>query len=323
MDDYIDQFINDVCAGKTNETPRAYRAKLRQFKNHLDGAEINQETVNLFRTCLLSRAEKRRGGSMVPGGLSVFTVRSVLTTVRHFIRWGAARGLWSPVELQNVREPKPEPKAITNDCFDALLEAATVTGAPWEQSRNIALLYVLRDTGGRAGCISRIELSNIDMETGEVWATDKGGISYLEFNEPTIAAVKEWLQFRAEFARDDRLFTGRRGYGISRQGIDRVLRRLAIAGGVNHLRHNAHSFRHAFARDVIQAGADLSQTSQLLGHSSIVVTAKYYARWDRRELKRAHRRYSPGRLLKPPKRRNCKTLIVGSNLTVASIVSDE
>lgn len=302
MNTYIEQFLADVCAGKTNETPAAYRAKLRQFKNHLNGAEVNQESVNMFRSKLLSRTEKRRGGLTVPGGLSVFTVRSVLTTVRHFLKWGTARGLWEPIELQNIKEPQPEPKAITAECFNALLEAAAETGPPWEQSRNTALLFVLRDTGGRAGCISRIEVSSIDLSDGSAWAADKGGITTLEFNEPTIAAVLDWLPWRAGLALDDRLFTGRRGRGISRQGIDRVLRRLATAAGVGHLRHNAHSFRHAFARDVIQAGADLSQTSQLMGHSSVVVTAKYYARWDRRELKRAHRAYSPGRLLKPPLR---------------------
>lgn len=156
--------------------------------------------------------------------------------------------------------------------------------------------------GGRAGCISRLEVSNIDLVDGSAWATDKGGVTDLDFNDSTIAAILDWLPFRATMAQDDRLFTGRRGRGISRQGIARILGRLAAAADVGHLRHNAHSFRHAFARDVIQAGADLS----LMGHSSVAVTAKYYARWDRRELKRAHRKYSPGRLLKPPRLETAK-----------------
>jgi hypothetical protein len=34
-----------------------------------------------------------------------------------------------------------------------------------------------------------------------------------------------------------------------------------------------------------------------MNHSSTVVTHKYYARWKRKELKKFHKRYSPGRML--------------------------
>ena len=68
-------------------------------------------------------------------------------------------------------------------------------------------------------------------------------------------------------------------------------RRAKQAGVKGHV--NPHSFRHAFARDYILSGGDLATLSQLMGHSSILVTKKYYARFNVKELQEKHARHSP------------------------------
>ena len=40
--------------------------------------------------------------------------------------------------------------------------------------------------------------------------------------------------------------------------------------------HKFHSFRHTFATNLSRAGVPIEETSALLGHSSIEMTAKYY-----------------------------------------------
>ena len=131
-----------------------------------------------------------------------------------------------------------------------------------------------------------------------VEVTEKGGKERnLYLNSPAVCTLRDWLKFREDMADDDRLFTSRKGTGLTREGIYRVLARLAGAAGVRG-RFNPHAFRHAFARDTLQAGADLSQVSELLGHNSVAVTAEYYARWDDRELQATHRRVSPGAKIK-------------------------
>lgn len=47
-------------------------------------------------------------------------------------------------------EPDVEPKPITAVTFSKLVKTATTMGEYWEQVRNVALLYCLRDTGGNA-----------------------------------------------------------------------------------------------------------------------------------------------------------------------------
>lgn len=308
LGDLINQFVRDVCAGKTNETPTAYQSKMNHLKKFLGDEDITQEKMEAFKTYLLTRDKKQRGKSEVKGNLSLFTVRSVLATTRHFLRWAGERGkIPQGVMISNIKEPRPEPKYVDSLTVEKLLQAAGELDNDWERARNTAIIYVLRDTGGRVGSIVNIELGNMDLEKGYATAKDKGNqLSWLWFNAPTIDAIREWLHYRDQLNPIDyRLFLCTRGYGISRQGIYRMLGSLAKQARVQG-RWNPHSFRHAFARDSLLAGADLGQVSDLMNHSSIVVTHKYYARWKKMELKRFHKRFSPGRNLPKVKKGSAK-----------------
>lgn len=292
----ITMFLDSRCEGKWNETRESYRAKLGKLSQFLNGRDITQETINDFRSYLIG-GKKRDGNT-----LSVFTIRTTLATVKNFLRWGCQAGYLPPITLANVKEPPAAPKAITEDTVNRIIKAAGAAGAEWERIRNLAIIYTLRDSGCRVGVITKLEIGNIDLHRGLGIAADKGGkLTTIFFSQPTRAALAAWLKYRSVIhPADNLLFTGAKKTGLTRGGIHKVLSRLAAAAGCGGDRHNPHSFRHAFARDYITAGGDLSQVSQALGHSSITVTAKYYARWNIREIKRLHSRYSPGNKLPIP-----------------------
>ena len=42
-----------------------------------------------------------------------------------------------------------------------------------------------------------------------------------------------------------------------------------------------HMFRHTFAVELLKAGVDIRKVSRALGHSSVTITEKYYARWNK------------------------------------------
>ncbi|RCK72734.1 MAG: Integrase [Anaerolineae bacterium] len=294
----ISQFLIDVCGGKTNETPMAYLGKLRYLERFLEEQqeqEITQEVIERFRIWLFTRETKIVGKKEVKGKLSPFTIKTVLTTVRHFLRWANEHGHLPKIILKNIKEPQPDPKAVSPNTFECMLEAALTTGEEWEKARNVALLYLLRDTGGRCGSIVNLRLDNIDLDRGSAVVLDKGGrYSWLFFTGKTIEAIQKWLEYRDTVTpKDVFLLLNSKGMPLNRQYIRRVLNELAKIGGVDKERHNPHSFRHAFARDLLLAGADLSQASQLLNHSTIVTTARYYARWSKKELAEIHHKYSP------------------------------
>ena len=71
-------------------------------------------------------------------------------------------------------------------------------------------------------------------------------------------------------------------------GIYRILEKLARQGGVKG-RFNPHSFRHALARCLLRNGADMGTVSQILGHTDVETTHRFYARWTEDELVERHR----------------------------------
>lgn len=40
-------------------------------------------------------------------------------------------------------------------------------------------------------------------------------------------------------------------------------------------------FRHTFAVELLKAGVDIRKVSRALGHSSVVITELYYAKWNK------------------------------------------
>jgi len=85
--------------------------------------------------------------------------------------------------------------------------------------------------------------------------------------------------------------TGAREGKFNEDTLTAVLRRLKRVAGVKG-RANAHSFRHAFARDTLLAGADLAWLAQVLGHRELSTTMMY-STLATNDLQAKHRSLSP------------------------------
>jgi len=70
-------------------------------------------------------------------------------------------------------------------------------------------------------------------------------------------------------------------------GLRQLLRRRTAAVGLAGL--HPHAWRHGFACAMLNAGAELSAVSSMMGHSSTRVTEMVYARWDVRGVQRQYR----------------------------------
>lgn len=300
----LEAFITDVCGGKTNETPATYRSKLMRLIRWMEARrlmlpELRLKHVEQFRLSMIEQQTVIRGKRAQPGRLSPFTIHTVMRTVKHFLRWAYLhkRIRFDPTPLRIPPPPRPDPKPIAAEHVMALLLAASRHGQIWERARNLAMIYMLRDTAGRIGAILNADIDNLDLHSGRLDVREKGDTPHaLYLNAPTRQAIRTWLKFRPELEpKENTLFLSQRGRRLSRSGFYSVLERLrTIAGLQGKGRTNPHAFRHAWVRDFLKAGADLSRASQIVGHSSIQITSDYYARWADGELQDAHRHYSPG-----------------------------
>ena len=306
LQNIIDLFVADVCAGKRNETPKTYKAKLKYFTlfvtPDIDVISLPIDIFEQFKNFLINRTQKRWGAETISEPLSLFTIKTVLTTTRHFLRWAHQNNYLPTNVTKSVTiptPPHPHPKAITIDDVDRLLKAAAGHGPKVIRYRNLSIIYMLRDTGGRIGGLVNLDIQDLELERERAYVTEKGGKSrYLYMLPTTVLVLSEWLKHRHLLEpKDHRVFTSKYHRGLSRPGIYGLLRILAQKGKLQG-RYNPHSFRHAFARDALKNGGDLSRVSRLLGHSSVAVTADYYACWADEELHEFHASVSPARNLK-------------------------
>lgn len=301
----INHFIDDVCVGKTNLTTLAYKNKLSYLSRYIGSdmpmSNFTPQLLIDFRKDMQSRNTKQCGSRTIVGKLSPFTVATAFVTVRYFFVWCHKNNITSENLMEGIdlpKAPKPDPKAVRNDTVLELLKLAAETGEAWCRPRNIAIVYLLRDTGGRLNALSKIDVDNMELNLRRIQTTTKGDKHVtLRLTNITVQAIKNWLPIRASLAPlDHKLLTNKRGVGLAPLGIYRAIYTLAERGQITG-RSNPHAFRHAFARDLLRNGADLSTVSQLMNHSSIQVTADYYARWSDDELQYSHNKYSPANSL--------------------------
>lgn len=60
--------------------------------------------------------------------------------------------------------------------------------------------------------------------------------------------------------------------------FDKLYRRVFKAAGIQG---HSHMLRHTFSVELLKAGVDIRKVSKALGHSSVTITERYYAKWNR------------------------------------------
>jgi len=87
------------------------------------------------------------------------------------------------------------------------------------------------------------------------------------------------------------VFLARAGKRLRYDGIYQLLKRLAARAGVTE-KWNPHNWRHGAARGMLRRGANLAQVSQILGHSDVSVTVRFYGSFVDDELAACHSKYT-------------------------------
>jgi site-specific recombinase XerD len=185
------------------------------------------------------------------------------------------------------------PRALEPEQLAALLSScdrATAVG-----SRNYAVLVLLARLGMRRCEVAALQLDDIDWRASEIIVRGKGmRVEALPLPSDVGQALAEYLrhgrpssaQGRAVFVR---VMPAHRA--LTPHGITEVVISAGRRAGLGEI--TAHRLRHTAARELLRAGAPLSEIGQLLRHRSQLTTA-IYAKVDRERLRELARPWPGG-----------------------------
>jgi integrase/recombinase XerD len=216
-------------------------------------------------------------------GLGARSRARALVAVRRLLRFAAAEGLIAvdPTDGQpGPAAPRPLPRVLRRDEVEALLGAVDATSLLGRRDR--AMLEVLYGSGLRVSELVGLPLSALDRRAGVLRVRGKGGRERIvPLGEPALEALDAWLaEGRPAWRREagagaDAVFLTRRGAPMTRQNFFARLKQLARVAGVPGERVSPHVFRHAFATDLLEGGADLRAVQAMLGHADLSTTQIY------------------------------------------------
>ena len=255
--------------GLSPNTIAAYTRDLNQYVEFLEGREPDEKLVTSFIGELRAR------------GLADSTVGRKIASIRGLHRFLVVEGFRTadPTALvDGPRRPDPFPKALTVDEAIALVETPGREDAA--ARRDSALLEFLYGTGARVSETVGVDLNDLDLDDMVVQVTGKGAKQRLvPLGSKAVDAIRAWLPDRlglvSRNARGDPLFLNLRGGRLSRQGVFDIVKKHAVAAGIEAARVSPHVLRHSAATHMVEAGADLRTVQEMLGHATISTTQVY------------------------------------------------
>ena len=133
-------------------------------------------------------------------------------------------------------------------------------------------------TGARLGECVQIKWKNIDLKESLITIGDKDLITKSRRVRviPLVKEIQDYLYRDAKNAieKDSFIFSKSNGFPYRKEYVSKMFKKAVINSGIKKSIH-FHSLRHSFASNLVSAGAPITAVSELMGHSSIMVTQIY------------------------------------------------
>ena len=180
-------------------------------------------------------------------------------------------------DLRAPRKSQRLPQVLSRDEVGRLLAAPR--GTDPAALRDRALLELMYACGLRASEAVGLEVRDVDLKAQVLRTRGKGAKERLvPVGREALAAVKVWLARGRPVlvgpGEEARLFVNRRGTGLTRQGLYKIVQRHARTVGLEG-RMSPHTLRHTFATHLLAGGCDLRSVQEMLGHADVATTQIY------------------------------------------------
>lgn len=281
----------------SEDTQKAYQSDITEFVVFLtdsgDGTPVDLTTIDQYdaRVFLSMLYEK--------GDVSRTIARKV-SSLRAFYRFLERNAVvttnpFAGVQLKKSGQHLPRYfyEKELNKLFEVVMTDTSLLGL-----RNRLLLEILYGTGARVSEAATLTLGMIDQTARVITITGKGNKTRIvPYGQYAADALASYLRdarpqlFAKSQIMHDNLFVNQRGQALTASGIEYILKQLAKKAGLTQM-ISAHMFRHTYATDMLNNGADLRTVQQLLGHSSLSTT-QIYTHVTTDALQKSYRNFFP------------------------------
>jgi integrase/recombinase XerC len=267
----IRQFIHYLSAEKnaSPHTCRNYLRDLEQFESFLEGSAVEKVDRMVLRKYLSFLHRKNRKSS----------IARKLSTLRSFFKYLVREQIISANPAKPVSTPKVEkllPSALTVDEAFRLVESPSREKIIREtELRDRAILELLYSSGIRVSELVGLNPDRVDLDLGIIRVMGKGRKERIvPIGTKAMEALKSYAEIRGTMEDTSPLFLNRRGGRLTDRSVVRLVKKYGRQSGIFR-KISPHSLRHTFATHLLDAGADLREIQEMLGHASLSTTQRY------------------------------------------------
>jgi integrase/recombinase XerC len=283
----ISQFIHYLSIEKnaSPHTCRGYLRDLEEFERFLKDSGTFLSSRGEVRMENVDRLAIRKYLSFLHRRNKKSSIARKISTLRSFFKYLVKEERISSNPAKTVSSPKVEkmlPTALTVDETFRLVESTKgIPGTPPSEKekkrrlRDLTILELLYSSGLRVSELVGLNANQLDPELGIVRVMGKGRKERIvPVGKKAVEAVKNYLEERGTLETESPLFVNARGGRLTVRSVGRLVKEYTRRSGIFR-KVSPHTLRHTFATHLLDAGADIREIQEMLGHASLSTTQRY------------------------------------------------
>ncbi len=285
-DGFIHQFIRYLSTEKnaSPHTCRCYRRDLEEFQDFLKTSGIILGPTGKIEIEKADRIAIRKYLSFLHRKNRKSSIARKISALRSFFKYLVREQVISSNPAKGVSTPKVEktlPATLTVDEAFRLMESPKTIfeksseGSKEKGLRDRAILELLYSSGLRVSELVGLNSNQLDLDLGIVKVMGKGRKERIvPVGAKAIEALEAYLKKRGLIEGDDPVFVNPLGGRLTARSVGRLMKGYTRRSGIFR-KVSPHSLRHTFATHLLDAGADIREIQEMLGHSSLSTTQRY------------------------------------------------
>ena len=267
MDNEYRDYLTSIRKYPDN-TVNSYISDITIFQEYLDSLKINYLRIDkdIIREYL-----KVLGNSNYKSS----SINRILSSLKNYYEYLEYKHLIEYNPLKDLNRPKKEkrlPNFINNNDYEEIIKKS-LERTDFIGRRNTLLLELLYSSGIRISEALNIKIKDINMGDKSIRILGKGSkMRIVYFGEYAKEYLEEYLKVRNSSL--EYLFLNKNNTLLTRRGAEYIISNL-VKTSLLKKKVTPHTFRHSYATEMLNNGADIRSVQELLGHSSLSTTGIY------------------------------------------------